>query len=65
LVLLAIDGLGWMIYLLPRLGVHLFPIIAVAYGLAEMPLQLWLLIMGVNPGRWREQASAAGMGIAE
>ena|SRR5579859_6298922 len=56
-VLLAIDGVGWMLYLLPPLANHLFLFIAVASGLAEIPLQLWLLVMGVNAERWKEQAS--------
>jgi Domain of unknown function (DUF4386) len=55
-VLLVIDGLGWMTYMSPPLGHHLFPIIAVASGLAEIPLQLWLLIFGVNNERWKAQA---------
>jgi hypothetical protein len=55
-VLLAIDGLGWMIYMSPPLGHDLFPIIAVASGLAEILLQLWLLIFGVNNERWKAQA---------
>ncbi|HEY7124179.1 MAG TPA: DUF4386 domain-containing protein [Ktedonobacterales bacterium] len=58
-VLLMIDGVGWMLYLLPPLASYLFPLIAVASGLAEIPLQLWLIVMGVNSARWKEQASAA------
>jgi hypothetical protein len=57
--LLAIDGLGWMTYVSPPLGVALFPVIAVVSAVAEIPLQLWLLIAGVNSQRWREQATAA------
>jgi hypothetical protein len=60
-VLLTVDGLGWMTYVLPPLATHLFPFIAVASALAEIPLQLWLIIMGVNAQRWQEQAIAAGM----
>ncbi|MFI5128027.1 MAG: DUF4386 domain-containing protein [Candidatus Acidiferrales bacterium] len=60
-VLLAIDGLGWMMYMYPPLAYHLFPFIAGASALAEIPLQLWLIVMGVNPQRWKEQASAADM----
>jgi uncharacterized protein DUF4386 len=56
-VLLVIDGLGWIMFISPPLGHYLFPIIAVACGLAEIPLQLWLLIFGVNNERWRAQAS--------
>jgi hypothetical protein len=55
-VLLAIDGLAWMTYMWPPLGHYLFPIIAVASGLAEIPLQLWLLVFGVNNERWKAQA---------
>src|ERR1700758_3630205 len=58
-VLLAIDGLGWMTYMSPPLGHYLFPAIAVACGLAEIPLQLWLLIFGVNSERWKAQAVGA------
>jgi Domain of unknown function (DUF4386) len=58
-VLLAIDGLGWMLYVHPPFAFRMFPVIAVASGLAEIPLQLWLVIMGVNPQRWKEQASVA------
>jgi hypothetical protein len=59
-VLLAIDGLGWMLFMWPPLGHYLFPIIAVACGLAEVPLQLWLLIFGVNNQRWTAQAEGMG-----
>ncbi len=61
-VLLAIDGLGWVMYLYPPLAYHLFmPYIAVATALGEIPLELWLIVMGVNAQRWKAQASAAGM----
>ena len=58
-VLLAIDGVGWMLYLSPPLAQQLFPLIAVASGLAEIPLMLWLLVVGMNAERWKEQASKA------
>ena len=29
-------------------------------ALAEIALALWLLVMGINEPRWREQARAAG-----
>jgi len=57
-VLLAIDGVAWMTYIVPPVGRALFPVIAVASGLAEIPLQLWLIVFGVNPERWKEQARA-------
>jgi hypothetical protein len=57
-VLLAIDGVGWATFLLPPLGHYLFPFVATASALAEIPLQLWLVVVGVNSQRWRQQASA-------
>ncbi len=59
-ILLAIAGLGWVTYLSPPLARHLFPLIAGASALGEIPLLLWLIVMGVNVQRWKEQASAAG-----
>jgi hypothetical protein len=59
-VLLAIGGLGWVTYLYPPLAYHLFmPYIAAASALGEVPLEFWLMVMGVNAQRWQEQASAA------
>jgi hypothetical protein len=50
-----------MTYLSPPLAHHLFlPYIAGASALGEIPLLLWLLVVGVNAQRWNEQASAAG-----
>jgi hypothetical protein len=63
--LLALDGLGWMLYVWPPLATFLFPAIAVASGLAEIPMQAWLLIRGVNNERWTEQALADRMSNAE
>lgn len=60
-VLLAIDGLGWMLYMCPPVAYRLFPFIAGASAIAEIPLQLWLLVMGVNPVKWKQQANAATM----
>ena len=61
-VLLAIAGLGWMMYLVPPVANHLFmPYIAGASALGEIPLELWLIVMAVNAQRWREQASAAAV----
>jgi hypothetical protein len=56
-VLLAISGFGWVIFLSPPLGRHLFPFIAAASAIGEIPLELWLIAMGVNSERWKEQAS--------
>jgi hypothetical protein len=58
--LLAISGLGWVTYLYPPLAHRVYPFIAAASALGEIPLELWLIVMGVNVQRWKEQASAAG-----
>lgn len=64
-VLLAISGLCYQIncfanFLFPKFAAHLVPYILIP-GLAELLLALWLLVMGVNPQRWNEQASAAAL----
>jgi Domain of unknown function (DUF4386) len=65
-VLMAIAGSCYLInsfanLLSPPLQNHLFPYILLLPGVAELSLMLWLLVMGVNVQRWKEQASAAGM----
>lgn len=63
-VLVAIAGFGWMMYLVPPLGIRLFiPYIAGTSGLGEIPLLLWFLVVGVNDQRWKEQAGAAATSI--
>jgi len=62
-VLLAIDGLGWVTYLWPPLATYLYPYIATAAVFGEIPLLLWLLVVGVNAQRWKAQASAAGVSL--
>jgi hypothetical protein len=57
-VLLIIDGLGWVTYLYPPYAAQIFPFIAVASGLAEIPLELWLMVKGVNVQRWKEMAGS-------
>jgi hypothetical protein len=59
-VLVAISGLGWVTYLSPPIANHLWPYIAAASAVGEIPLEFWLMVMGVNAQRWKEQASAAG-----
>ncbi len=61
-VLSAISGLGFVTYLYPPLAYYLFlPYIAAASALGEIPLELWLIVMGVNVQRWQWQASAAAV----
>ncbi|MFZ0590327.1 MAG: DUF4386 domain-containing protein [Bryobacteraceae bacterium] len=64
-VALAIEGVGYFInsftlFLAPVLQTRIFPYFTVT-ALAEVSLALWLLVMGVNEPRWREQARAAGL----
>ena len=62
-VLLAIEGLGYLInsfslFLAPALQARIFPYFS-ATAIAEVALCLWLLVMGVDVQRWKEQADAA------
>lgn len=47
-----------MTYLYPPLAYHLFIPYLAAFALGEIPLELWLIVMGVNVQWWKEQASA-------
>jgi hypothetical protein len=60
-VLLAIEGLGYLInsfslFLAPALQARIFPYFT-ATAIAEVALCLWLLVMGVDVQRWKEQAN--------
>jgi hypothetical protein len=59
--LMMIAGLGWLTYLSPPLANYLSPYNLASALLAEGLVMLWLLVMGVNVQRWKEQARAAGM----
>jgi len=63
-VALAIEGVGYLVnsftlFLAPAWQARIFPYFTVT-ALAEIALALWLLVMGINEPRWREQARAAG-----
>jgi hypothetical protein len=59
-VLMALAGLAYLTFLNPQFGSRLFfPYLAIPGVLGEGSLTLWLLIMGVNVRRWKEQASLA------
>ena len=54
----AFAGLCWLVFLSPTLTYYLSPY-NLALGLVgEASLSLWLLVMGVNVQRWKEQAGA-------
>lgn len=56
-VLMAFAGVGWLLFLSPLVR-YLSSYLKVLGFVAEMSLMLWLLVMGVNARRWKEQASA-------
>ncbi len=63
-VLMAIDGLAYLVYgfadlLAPGFAAHLVPWIQLPALLGEGSLCLWLLLVGVDVERWKERASAA------
>lgn len=55
-VLMMLAGLGWLAFLSPPLASHLSLYIKILGILAEGALMLWLLVLGVNVQRWKEQA---------
>jgi hypothetical protein len=60
-VFMALAGLTYLAYLWPPLATRFFPyVLAPAGALGELSLMLWLIVFGVNPQRWKEQAAAAG-----
>jgi hypothetical protein len=57
-VLFALAGLGYLTFVWPPLGDRLFvPYVLVPGVVGEGSLTLWLIIVGVNSERWRQQAS--------
>ena len=59
-VLIALAGVGWLIFMTPHVPAPLFIPVAVLGGLAELSLMLWLLIVGVDTSRERESRPAMG-----
>jgi len=55
-VLMAFGGLGWLTFLSPPLANYLAPYNLVPGILGEGSLTLWLLVIGVNVQRWKDQA---------
>lgn len=59
-VFMAISGLSYQLFLSPPLAHDLFHSVIFPAGvLGEGSLILWLLVVGVNAQRWREQAGRA------
>ncbi len=58
-VLMAFAGLSWLTFLLTSLTNYLSPYNLACGLIGEASVFLWLLVMGVNAERWREQAGTA------
>lgn len=57
-VLMVFGGLGWLTFLSPELAKILSPYNLIPGMFGEGVLTLWLLVIGVNPQKWQEQADA-------
>jgi len=60
-VLETLAGLCWLTFLWPPLAHYLSPYNQALAAPGELSLMLWLLVKGVNPGGWKEQASSAAI----
>jgi len=58
-VLMAFAGLAWLTFLSNPLVNYLSPYNLASGLLGDVSVFLWLLVIGVNVQRWKEQASAA------
>ncbi len=59
---MAFGGLRWLTFVSARFAHSLSPYNMAPGILGEGRLTLWLLVVGVNAARWKEQASKASMG---
>jgi hypothetical protein len=63
-IFLVVAGLSYQLFLSPPLATRLFPsVIKPAGALGELSLILWLMVMGVNSQRWKDQAAMAQLGF--
>jgi hypothetical protein len=56
---MAVAGLGWLTYLSPSFGHRLGQYTFVTGLAGEGALTLWMLFMGVDAARWRQQSQRA------
>lgn len=56
-VLAACGGLCYLVLLAPPLASYLYPYYLAPDAIGEPVLLFWLLIVGLNPGRWHQQAA--------
>lgn len=57
--LMVFGGLGWLTFLSSSLATYLSPYNMAPGILGELSLTLWLLIVGVNERRWKEQTGVS------
>jgi len=55
--LVALAGMGYLTLLWQPLAHYLYPYNLALAGPGEISLLLWLLVKGVNVGKWKETAS--------
>jgi hypothetical protein len=58
-VLATCGGLCYLVLLAPPLAHYLYPYYLAPDAIGEPVLLLWLLIVGLNPARWHQQAARA------
>lgn len=64
-VALILEGIGWVTYVWPPVGIALFPVIAVFGLFGELALTGWLLVRGVDAQRWRALVAGSGAASAD
>ena len=57
-ILETVAGLCWLTFLWPPLAHYLSPYNQGLAAIGELSLMFWLIVMGVNDQRWKEQAVA-------
>jgi hypothetical protein len=58
-VLMALGGLGWLTFMSSSLSTALYPYNLAPGIIGEGALTVWLLVMGLNEQKWKEQAARA------
>jgi Domain of unknown function (DUF4386) len=58
-----IGGFGWLTFLSPPLGMHLFRYVALYALIGLLATIVWLLTVGVDEQRWRQRAAQASSSI--
>jgi hypothetical protein len=56
---MALQAWVYLTFLAPPLAAYLSPYNLAPAALGEGSVMLWLLVIGVNPQRWKEQAGKA------